>query len=194
MRRCQGVGHEAPQQRPIGVCWPVSLSELSSQIVLHKFNSRAWLRHIQKTNAALNGLTPEKISHLGPGETYVWPSKATAENCLFVRKHLHDRTAAAIMSHGVQLPDVFEVLPREEAQREFQRELATMRALILKLFAEKPLVTSQETAEGTGGFGTSWRVTARAWRGSHWSRGWRHRASSCSRLLSTSCGPHVRRR
>jgi hypothetical protein len=62
------------------------------------------------------------------------------ENCLFVRKHLRDKTADAIMSHGVQLPDLFDVLPREEAHREFQRELATMRALCLKLLAEKQLV------------------------------------------------------
>jgi hypothetical protein len=62
------------------------------------------------------------------------------ENCLFVRKHLRDTTADAIMSHGVQLPDLFDALPREEAHREFQRELATMRELCLKLLAEKPLI------------------------------------------------------
>jgi hypothetical protein len=63
-----------------------------------------------------------------------------AENCLFVRKQLRDKTAEAIMSRGVQLPDLFDVLPREEAHREFQRELATMRALCLKLLEERPLV------------------------------------------------------
>ena len=62
------------------------------------------------------------------------------ENCLFVRKQLRDKTADAIMSHGVQLPDLFDALPREEAHREFQRELATMRALCLKLLEEKQLV------------------------------------------------------
>jgi hypothetical protein len=63
-----------------------------------------------------------------------------AENCLFVRKQLRHKTADAIMSHGVQLPDLFEVLPLTEAHREFQRELAVMRSLCLKLLAEKPLV------------------------------------------------------
>jgi hypothetical protein len=53
---------------------------------------------------------------------------------------LRDKTADAIMSHGVQLPDVFDVLSREEAHREFQRELATMRDLCLKLLAEKQLI------------------------------------------------------
>jgi hypothetical protein len=62
------------------------------------------------------------------------------ENCLFVRKHLRDKTADAVMSHGVQLPDLFEVLPTVEAQREFQRELATMRSLCLKLLEQKQLV------------------------------------------------------
>ena len=63
-----------------------------------------------------------------------------ADNCLFVRKHLRDKTAEAVMSHGVQLPDLFEALPLAEAQREFQRELATMRALCLKLLEQKQLV------------------------------------------------------
>jgi hypothetical protein len=63
-----------------------------------------------------------------------------AENCLFVRKHLRDKTADAVMSHGVQLSDLFEALPMAEAQREFQRELATMRALCLKLLEQKQLV------------------------------------------------------
>ena len=34
-----------------------------------------------------------------------------------------------VMSHGVQLPDLFEALPADEAHRQFQRELGTMRAL-----------------------------------------------------------------
>ena len=56
-----------------------------------------------------------------------------ADNCLFVRTHLNDRTADRIMGHGVQLPDLFEALPAEEAHREFLRELATMRRLCLQL-------------------------------------------------------------
>jgi len=63
-----------------------------------------------------------------------------AENCLVVRKQWRDKTADAIMSHGVQLPDLFEVLPLTEAQREFQRELAMMRSLCLRLLEEKQLV------------------------------------------------------
>ena len=61
------------------------------------------------------------------------------ENCFFVRKQLRDKSADTIMSHGVQLPDLFEALPTAEAHREFQRELATMRALCLKLLEMKQL-------------------------------------------------------
>ena len=56
---------------------PTSLIELSTHIVLHKFNSPAWLKHVQKANAALDGLTPAKLAALDPGEAYVWSSRAT---------------------------------------------------------------------------------------------------------------------
>jgi hypothetical protein len=44
-----------------------------------QFNSPAWLKHIQKANAAMGGLTPEKMAHLRVGEAFVWSSKATGE-------------------------------------------------------------------------------------------------------------------
>lgn len=61
-----------------------------------------------------------------------------AENSLFVRQNLRDRVADEIMSRGVQLPDLFDTLSMEEAQREFQRELTKLRALCLTLLEEKP--------------------------------------------------------
>jgi hypothetical protein len=45
------------------------------------------------------------------------------------------------MSHGVQLPDLFESLTPEEAQREFYHELEIIRSLCLKL-VEKSRVSS----------------------------------------------------
>jgi hypothetical protein len=56
-----------------------------------------------------------------------------ADNCLYVRKVLKDKTADRVMSHGVQLPDLFDGLPTENAQREFLHELATMRSFCLQL-------------------------------------------------------------
>jgi DNA phosphorothioation-dependent restriction protein DptH len=75
--RHKGTSIMVASQDPPSV--PVSLIELSSQIILHKFNSPAWLKHIQKANAALAALTPEKMAHLAAGEAYVWSSKATDE-------------------------------------------------------------------------------------------------------------------
>ena len=56
-----------------------------------------------------------------------------ADNCLYVRKHFRNREANTIMSHGVQLPDLFDCLSVEEAQREFLHELEKIRSLCLKL-------------------------------------------------------------
>ena len=63
-----------------------------------------------------------------------------AENCLWIRKRFKKDLADRIMSHGVQLPDLFEALSAEESYREFQRELATMRSLCLKLLDERKRV------------------------------------------------------
>jgi hypothetical protein len=73
--RHKGTSILVASQDPPSV--PVSLIELSTQIILHKFNSPAWLRHIQKANTALGGLTAEKMSHLRPGEAFIWSSRAT---------------------------------------------------------------------------------------------------------------------
>lgn len=60
-----------------------------------------------------------------------------AENCLFVRKELRVKAADEIMSHGVQLPDLFDAIPADQAQREFLRELAKIRDLCLRLLGQK---------------------------------------------------------
>lgn len=62
-----------------------------------------------------------------------------ARNCVFVRRHLQEKIADELMSRGVQLADLFDALPVEEAQREFQRELSTMHALCLKLLDEEQI-------------------------------------------------------
>jgi len=60
-----------------------------------------------------------------------------ADNCLFVRRTLKDKTADRIMSHSVQLPDLLEVLPVDEAQRQFLHELTAMRNLCLQLLESR---------------------------------------------------------
>ena len=63
-----------------------------------------------------------------------------ADNCLFVHKELRVKVVDEIMSRGVQLPDLFEALPTEQAQREFNRELASIRDLCLKALGQEKLV------------------------------------------------------
>jgi hypothetical protein len=60
-----------------------------------------------------------------------------AENCLFILKTLKEKIADQIMSHGVQLPDLFDSLPTGDAQREFQRELAKLHSLCLRLLEDR---------------------------------------------------------
>lgn len=73
--RHKGTSIMVASQDPPSV--PTQLIELSTQIIMHKFNSPAWLKHIQKANAALGGLSSEKMSNLGTGEAYIWSSKAS---------------------------------------------------------------------------------------------------------------------
>jgi hypothetical protein len=60
-----------------------------------------------------------------------------AENCQFVEQSIKNKTAREIMARGVQLPDLFDALPREEALTEFQRELSRMRELCLELIGQQ---------------------------------------------------------
>lgn len=94
--RHKGTSIMVASQDPPSV--PVSLIELSSQIIMHKFNSPAWLKHIQKANAALGELTSDKMSHLGTGEAYVWSSKASDD--LFSRGAVKIRCRPRITRHG----------------------------------------------------------------------------------------------
>jgi hypothetical protein len=60
-----------------------------------------------------------------------------ADNCLFVKRELRSKIADEIMSRGVQLPDLFESLPIVEAQREFQKELTSMRMRCLDILEDR---------------------------------------------------------
>jgi hypothetical protein len=62
-----------------------------------------------------------------------------AENARFVREDLAEPEADAIMSHGVQLADLFDALSPEDADREFRGELATMRSLCLSILEGRRL-------------------------------------------------------
>ena len=94
--RHKGTSIMVASQDPPSV--PVSLIELSSQIILHKFNSPAWLKHIQKANAALGSLSPEKMANLRPGEAFIWSSKATDD--AFTKSAVKLRCRPRVTQHG----------------------------------------------------------------------------------------------
>lgn len=94
--RHKGTSIMVASQDPPSV--PTSLIELSSQIILHKFNSPAWLKHIQKANSALDSLTPDKMSYLKPGEAYIWSNKATDE--AFIKGATKIRCRPRVTQHG----------------------------------------------------------------------------------------------
>ncbi len=94
--RHKGTSVLVASQDPPSV--PVSLIELSSQIVLHKFNSPAWLKHLQKANAALASLSAERMANLGPGEAFVWSSKASDD--AFTKGAIKIRCRPRVTQHG----------------------------------------------------------------------------------------------
>jgi hypothetical protein len=73
--RHKGVSIMIASQDPLSL--PNEIIELSSMILLHKFNSPQWLKHIQRSITQLAFLTPAELSSLVPGEGYLWASKST---------------------------------------------------------------------------------------------------------------------
>lgn len=94
--RHKGTSIVVASQDPPSV--PTQLIELSTQIIMHKFNSPAWLKHIQKSNAALASLTSAKMSNLSTGEAYVWSSKASDD--AFSKDAIKIKCRPRVTQHG----------------------------------------------------------------------------------------------
>jgi hypothetical protein len=94
--RHKGMSVLVASQDPPSV--PIKLIELSDVVILHKFNSPAWLRHMQKATVSLAELTPARMSSLAPGEAYVWSSKATDQD--FTRGAVRMKLRPRMTRHG----------------------------------------------------------------------------------------------
>lgn len=94
--RHKGMSILVASQDPPSV--PISLIELSNHVILHRFTSPAWLKHLQKANAALADLTPSKLAALTAGEAYIWSNKAT--DPAFTRAAVKVRLRPRITRHG----------------------------------------------------------------------------------------------
>ena len=94
--RHKGMSVLVASQDPPSV--PIKLIELSDVVILHKFNSPAWLRHMQKAVVSLADLTPAKMASLAPGEAYVWASRSTEAD--FTRGAVRLRLRPRMTRHG----------------------------------------------------------------------------------------------
>jgi DNA helicase HerA-like ATPase len=94
--RHKGVSIVVASQDPVNV--PAPVIELSSIVALHKFNSPNWLKHIQRSVAALGELTPQMMQALSPGEAYLWASKAT--DPVFTRRGVRVSIRPRASKHG----------------------------------------------------------------------------------------------
>lgn len=94
--RHQGVSVLIASQDPPSL--PNAIIELSSLVVLHRFNSPQWLKHVQKSITALSDLTPAQMASLSPGEAFVWATKATER--IFSQKAVRVRFRPRLSQHG----------------------------------------------------------------------------------------------
>jgi hypothetical protein len=94
--RHKGTSVLVASQDPPSV--PIALIELSSQIILHRFNSPAWLKHVQKANASLSNVSAEQMARLATGEAYVWSSRAT--DPVFSREAVRVLCRPRVTAHG----------------------------------------------------------------------------------------------
>ena len=73
--RHKGVSIMIASQDPMSL--PTEIIELSSIVVMHRFSSPAWVKHVQKAITPLQTLTPTEMSALGSGEAFLWANKST---------------------------------------------------------------------------------------------------------------------
>lgn len=94
--RHKGVSIMIASQDPMSL--PNEIIELSSIVLLHRFNSPQWVKHVQKSIASLDSLTPTDMSNLKSGEAYVWANKATDK--VFTTRPIKITIRPRVTKHG----------------------------------------------------------------------------------------------
>lgn len=94
--RHKGVSIMIASQDPPSL--PNEIIELSSVVLLHKFNSPQWLKHIQKSITQLSTLVAADLSALVPGEGFLWATKATEKS--ITTKPVKVSTRPRVTKHG----------------------------------------------------------------------------------------------
>lgn len=94
--RHKGVSIMIASQDPPSL--PNEIIELSSVVMLHKFNSPQWLKHIQKSITQLGNLNPADLSSLQPGEAFLWATKSTDK--IIMSRPIKVITRPRVTKHG----------------------------------------------------------------------------------------------
>ncbi len=94
--RHKGVSMMIASQDPMSL--PTQIIELSSMVLLHKFNSPQWVKHIQKSIIQLQSLSSAEMASLVPGEGYLWATKATDRSVTM--RPMKINTRPRVTKHG----------------------------------------------------------------------------------------------
>ena len=94
--RHKGVSLMIASQDPMSL--PNAIIELSSIVLLHKFNSPQWVKHVQKSITQLSSLSASEMASLSPGEAYLWATKSTDKQV--INRPIKISTRPRVTKHG----------------------------------------------------------------------------------------------
>ena len=94
--RHKGVSIMIASQDPMSL--PNEIIELSSIVLLHRFNSPQWVKHVQKSITPLGSLTAAEMSSLKSGEAYLWANKAS--DSIITSKPVKINVRPRVTKHG----------------------------------------------------------------------------------------------
>ena len=94
--RHKGVSMMIASQDPMSL--PTEIIELSSVMLMHKFNSPQWVKHVQKSITQLQTLSSSDMANLVPGEAYLWATKSTDKGV--TNRPMKISTRPRVTKHG----------------------------------------------------------------------------------------------
>lgn len=94
--RHKGVSIMIASQDPPSL--PNEIIELSSILIMHKFNSPQWLKHIQKSITPAAEINANDLASLAPGEAFIWATKSTDK--LIMTRPIKIFTRPRVTKHG----------------------------------------------------------------------------------------------
>ena len=94
--RHKGVSILIASQDPPSL--PSEIIELSSILIMHKFNSPQWLKHVQKSITPVSELNSIDLASLAPGEAFLWATKSTDK--MIMQRPIKIFTRPRVTKHG----------------------------------------------------------------------------------------------